>query len=81
VPSISALRRAGDAERSAFVRAVADDLCEQIRLGQVDEPRARQLAAGLRFQASLLLPTHMDIYDRIYQARFERLIEQFLRTS
>ena len=79
--SISDLRRADDGERSAFVRGIADDLGERIRRRQVDEARARELAAGLRFQASLLLPSHMDIYDRIYQARFERLIEQFLRAA
>ena len=43
------------------------------------EPEARELAAGLRFQARLLLPERLEAFDRIYGARFERLIRQFLR--
>ncbi len=36
------------------------------------------MAASLRFQAKLLFPDRMDTYDRIYGARFQRLITQFL---
>ena len=78
MPSIASLRRAPDAERAAFMRDAADDIATRIRNRQVSAGQARELAAGLRFQASLVLPERMDVYDRIYQARFERLIAQFL---
>jgi len=31
----------------------------------------------LREEAEQLCPEHIDIYDRIYESRFDRLIEQF----
>lgn len=33
--------------------------------------------SNLREQAEQLCPDRMDIYDRIYESRFDRLIEQF----
>ncbi len=76
---ISDLRRQPAENRADFVREIADDVSRRIREGLVAEPEARELAAGLRFQAGLLLPGRLDAFDRIYGARFERLIRQFLR--
>lgn len=77
--TLSALRREPPESRAAFVREIADDVSRRIREGLVSEPEARQLAESLRFQAGLLLPERMETFDRIYGARFERLIRQFLR--
>lgn len=77
--TLSALRREPPASRAEFVREIADDVSRRIREGLVAEPEARELAAGLRFQAGLLLPDRLDAFDRIYGARFERLIRQFIR--
>jgi hypothetical protein len=33
--------------------------------------------SNLREQAEQLCPERMDVYDRIYESRFDRLIEQF----
>ena len=76
---ISDLRRQSAESRSDFVREIADDVSRRIREGLVAEPEARELAAGLRFQAGLLMPERLEAFDRIYGARFERLIRQFLR--
>ena len=57
---------------------IADDMGGRIRRRRITAADARQWAGGLRFQASLLFPDRMDTYDRIYGARFERLILQFL---
>lgn len=76
---ISDLRRQSAESRADFVREIADDVSRRIREGLVAEPEARELAAGLRFQAGLLMPERLDAFDRIYGARFERLIRQFLR--
>ena len=77
--SLSALRRGPPEGRADFVREIADDVSRRIRNGLVAEAEARELAAGLRFQAGLLLPERLAAFDRIYGARFERLIRQFLR--
>lgn len=76
---ISDLRRQPAESRAHFVREIADDVSRRIREGLVAEPEARELAAGLRFQAGLLLPERLEAFDRIYGSRFERLIRQFLR--
>lgn len=79
MPAISQLRSRPDDERAAFVRHIIDDVGQRIENREVTEPQARELAARARFQARLLIPGRMDTYDRIYGARFERLIRQFLR--
>ena len=76
---ISDLRRQSAESRADFVREIADDVSRRIREGLVPEPEARELAAGLRFQAGLLMPERLEAFDRIYGSRFERLIRQFLR--
>ena len=78
MPAISELRRADDDHRAVFLRVIADDMGERIRRRRITAADARRWAGGLRFQASLLFPDRMDTYDRIYGARFERLILQFL---
>ena len=75
--AISELRRAGDDLCASFLRELADDISSSIRQRDITAATARELAETLRFQASLLLPERIDVYDRIYGARFERLIAQF----
>ena len=77
MPAISDLRRASADDRAAFLRDVADDIGARIQRRWLPADEARRWAAGLRFQAGLLFPDRMEMYDRIYSARFERLIEQF----
>ena len=77
--TLSELRRRPPERRADFVREISDDVSRRIREGLIAEPEARELAAGLRFQAELLLPERMEAFDRIYGSRFERLIRQFLR--
>ncbi len=77
--TLSELRRRPPESRADFVREIADDLSRRIRERLVAEAEARELAAGVRFQAGLLLPERLEAFDRIYGSRFERLIRQFLR--
>ena len=77
--TLSDLRRGSLESRADFVREIADDVSRRIRERLVAEAEARELAAGLRFQAGLLMPERLEAFDRIYGARFERLINQFLR--
>ena len=77
--SISDLRRGSEDERLAAIRHVVDAACQRIESGEVDEAQARELAGTVRFQVQLLIPDQMDTFDLIYGARFERLIEQYVR--
>lgn len=81
MPSISDLRRRDDDARARFLRCIADDVATRIAAAGLTEGEARELADRVRFQASLLFPDRMDTYDRIYGARFARLIAQFLGTA
>ena len=78
--SIKALRQAPEQERLQAIQAIVDDVCRRIENRSLGEATARELAATVRFQASLLIPEKMATYDLIYGARFERLIQQFLHT-
>lgn len=77
--SISQLRKGGESERLDAIREIVDDVAGRIEGGRLGEAEARGLAGDVRFQVSLLIPDRMDLYDRIYGARFERLIRQFIR--
>ena len=78
MPAISQLRRSGDDHCADFLKDLVDNLGRSIQDRSISIDEARESAAALRFQASLLFPGRMETYDRIYGARFERLIEQFL---
>ena len=69
----------GRETREALQRLV-DPICDKIRRREVTETEARELIVQARLQASFLIPGQMDLYDLIYESRFERLIEQFLKS-
>ena len=79
MPSLSHLRNLPESERIAAIRDIVDDVCRRVENRLVDESEARDLAANVRFQCSWLIPDRMELFDRIYGARFERLIRQFIR--
>ena len=79
MPSVSQLRRGGDDERAALIRHMVDDVCQRIENDRLGESAARSLAGDVRFFVSLLIPDRMELFDRIYGSRFDRLIDQFIR--
>ena len=68
-------------ERLRALRALVDPICHRIRKRQVTESEARELMAKARLEAALLIPDQMETWDLIYESRFERLIEQYLRET
>lgn len=68
-----------DDERVEELQSLVDPICQKIMRGEVTEKEARELIAEARLQASFQIPDQMDLYDMVYESRFERLIEQFLR--
>ena len=78
MPSISDLRRQSTKVRETLVRTAVDELCTLIENRQIRETEAQDRAGDVRFHARLLIPERLEQFDRLYQARFERLIEQYL---
>lgn len=68
-----------DDERVEDLRRLVDPICQKIMRGEVDEAEARELVAQARLEASFRIPDQMEQYELIYESRFERLIEQFIR--
>ena len=78
MPSVSQLRRGGEEERAAIIRHMADEVCHRIENEGLSEAAARSLVGDVRFHVGLLVSDRMELFDRIYGSRFERLIAQFI---
>jgi hypothetical protein len=67
-------------EKIKSLRELVDRTAEEIRSGDLSEDKCRQLMAETRQKAAQIVPEDMDKYDLIYASRFERLIEQFVKS-
>ena len=68
-------------EKITTLKKLVDRTCEDIESGDLTEEKARQLVVDTRREAEQLIPDDMDKYDLIYGARFERLIEQYIKSQ
>ena len=68
-------------EKVQALKKLVDQTSEDIQSGDLSEEKARELIANTRNEAEKLIPEDMDKYDLIYGARFERLIEQFIKAA
>jgi len=68
-------------EKVQALKKLVDQTSEDIQSGDLSEEKARELIANTRNEAEKLIPKDMDKYDLIYGARFERLIEQFIKAA
>ncbi len=68
-------------EKIQSLKKLVDQTAEEIQSGDLTEQKARELAAKTREEAESLIPEDMDKYDMIYGARFERLIDQFIKAK
>jgi len=66
-------------EKIKNLKALVDRTAEDIQSGDLSEEKARELIAETRKEAEKLIPDDMDKYDMIYGARFERLLDQFVK--
>ena len=66
-------------EKIKNLKALVDRTAEDIQSGDLSEEKARELIAETRKEAEKLIPDDMDKYDMIYGARFERLLDQFIK--
>jgi hypothetical protein len=66
-------------EKIKNLKALVDRTAEDLQSGDLSEEKARELIAETRKEAEKLIPDDMDKYDMIYGARFERLLDQFIK--
>ena len=62
----------------AELKRIVDQTSEQLQWGDLTVWEARERIRKTRAQAETLIPTQMELYQRIYGARFQRLLEQFV---
>jgi len=68
-------------DRVKQLRDLVDATADRLVSGGLSVQEAEELIKQTRLQAELLIPTEMDKYELIYEARFRRLIEQFVEQS
>lgn len=67
----------GRRQQLRHLRRSADDLCRMILTTGYPEAEIALARGRLRALAESLFPDRMDVYDMIYESRFERLWVQF----
>lgn len=68
-------------EKVHTIQKLVDQTSEDIESGTLTEEKATELMATTRTEAENLIPEDMDKYDLIYTTRFERLIDQFIKSK
>jgi hypothetical protein len=62
----------------AQLKGLVDWTSEQLQWGNLTVREACERIRQTRAQAEALIPDQMELYQRIYGARFQRLFEQFV---
>ena len=62
----------------AELKRLVDRTSEQLQWGNLTVWEACERIRQTRTQAEALIPDQMELYQRIYAARFQRLLEQFV---
>ena len=66
-------------EKIKQLRDLVDSTTDKIVQGDLTLPEAEELLSRTREQAQMLIADDMDKYDLIYESRFRRLIDQFIK--
>ena len=62
----------------AELKRLVDRASEQLQWGNLTVWEACEQIRQTRAQAETLIPDQMELYQRIYETRFQRLLEQFV---
>ena len=65
----------------AELKRLVDRTSEQLQWGNLTVWEACERIRQTRAQAEALIPDQMELYQRIYGARIQRLLEQFVLPS
>ena len=60
------------------LKRLVDRTSEQLQWSNLTVWEAHERIRQTRAQAKVLIPDQMELYQRIYAARFQRLLEQFV---
>ena len=75
---ISVVHNTSEDRSLAELKRLVDRTSEQLQWGNLTVWEARERIRQTRAQAEVLIPNQMELYQRIYAARFQRLLEQFV---
>ena len=75
---ISVVHNTSEDRLLAELKRLVDRTSEQLQWGNLTVWEARERIRQTRAQAEVLIPNQMELYQRIYAARFQRLLEQFV---
>ncbi len=60
------------------LKTLVDRTSEQLQWGDLTVREACERIRQARTQAEALIPDQMELYQRVYEARFQRLLNQFV---
>ena len=60
------------------LKTLVDRTSEQLQWDNLTVREACERIRQTRTQAEVLIPDQMELYQRLYEARFQRLLEQFV---
>jgi polyhydroxyalkanoate synthesis regulator phasin len=63
------------------LRDLVDETADKIVSGDLSLEEAEELVKETRQKAEMLIADDMDKYDLIYESRFRRLIDQFIKRN
>ena len=75
---VSVVHNTSEDRLLAELKRLVDQTSEQLQWGNLTVWEARERIQQTRAHAETLIPDQMDLYQRIYAARFQRLLEQFV---
>ncbi len=74
----SLVHNTSDDRLLAELKRLVDRTSEKLQWGNLTVWEACERIRRTRAQAEVLIPDQMELYQRIYAARFQRLLEQFV---
>ena len=72
------VRNTSEDRSLAELKRLVNQTSEQLQWGNLTVWEACERIRQTRAQAEALIPDQMELYQRIYEARFQRLLEQFV---
>ena len=75
---VSVVHNTSEDRLLAELKRLVDRTSEQLQWGNLTVWDACERIRRTRAQAETLIPDQMELYQRIYETRFQRLLEQFV---
>lgn len=66
-----------DDDRADEIKSLVDEVCRLVVEQRTPRKELERMMEEARLAASLLCPDRLELFDLIYESRFDRLLEQF----